>query len=58
VRAPSIALVVAIGAALVVTSPASGQPAGVHLVGLLLSTSPVAASHVLDAFHDSLRERG
>ena len=53
-----VTLVIAIGLALLGT-PAAAQPAvGVERVGLLLSTSPAAASHVVAAFGDALQERG
>jgi putative ABC transport system substrate-binding protein len=55
---PRIAVAVAIGLALASTLAAAAPPAGVQRVGLLLATSPAAASHVVDAFADALRERG
>jgi putative tryptophan/tyrosine transport system substrate-binding protein len=52
-----VTLVVALLAFLGVSTTA-GQPTRVHRVGMLLSTSPAAASHVTDAFDDAMRERG
>jgi putative tryptophan/tyrosine transport system substrate-binding protein len=51
-------LVIAIGLALLVTPAVAEQATRVQRVGLLLSTSPAAASHVLAAFGDALQERG
>lgn len=49
------------GVAAAVLAPLAGYaqtPAKAHRIGLLMTTTPVAASHIVVAFADGLRERG
>jgi putative tryptophan/tyrosine transport system substrate-binding protein len=55
------AVVLAIGLVVVVaTGPLTlnGQPQTVHRIGLLMATTPAAASHITSAFTEALREMG
>ena len=46
------------GAALLSSMAAAETPAKARRIGLLMSTTPLAASHVVAAFADGLRELG